>query len=121
MNSENKKHKEIALFIYNMNEIEVFRLKPEVGKYYETAVYTRKTGSWSNADERYYTTNPLLYVGKFVKTIQYGYGDNVTSTGIFDNNGVEQCIDYTTDGTTCFIEVKIPPPPPPPTTTPTQT
>jgi hypothetical protein len=38
-----------------MTEIEVFRLSPEVGKCYEHAESTRKTGYFPN--ERHFTTN----------------------------------------------------------------
>lgn len=52
----------------SQKEVEVFRTEPTVGKYYETAEYTRKTGSWGERNERYFTTNTPRYVGQFIKT-----------------------------------------------------
>ena len=90
------------------NEFEVYRLSPEEGKYYETATYTRKTGLYRLKNEKYYTTNPLKYVGLFIKTERTGYGDNGQVCSIFDNYGEEVRVDYTYEGTTCFVEINAP-------------
>jgi len=84
-------------------ETEIFRLTPATDKYYETATYTRRTGNWPN--EKYYTFNPLRYVGKFIKHEQYGFGDGARVYAIFDNNGKMETVQYTYEGTTCFREV----------------
>ena len=44
-----------------------------VNKAYETATYTRKTGIYPNL--RYYTTNPVVYVGIMVKEVTYNHRD----------------------------------------------
>lgn len=90
------------------SEVEVYRLTPEEGKYYETAEYTRKTGSWSMKNEKYYTKKPLKYVGLFIKTVRTGYGDAGQAWSIFDNLGEEVRVDYTYEGTTCFVETSAP-------------
>ena len=86
------------------NEVEVYRISPEVGKYYETTTYTRKTGLWSMENEKYYTKKPLIYVGEFIKTLRSGYGDGSKVWSIFNNYGEEIRVDYTYEGTTCFVE-----------------
>jgi hypothetical protein len=82
--------------------MEVFRLTPEKDKYYETALYTMKKGEWPH--ETYYTTQPLVYVGKFVKHISIGYRDNAEHWDVFDKDGEEVLVKYTYEGTTCFRE-----------------
>ena len=47
-----------------MTDTQVYRIKPELEKYYVTAEYTRKIGKWP--DEQYYTVIKPLYVGKFL-------------------------------------------------------
>ena len=86
-----------------LEEIEVYRLTPENGKYYETTTYTRKVGRWPN--EKYYTTNPLRYVGEFIKHYQRGYGDGAQHWDMYMNNNEEERVDYEYEGTTCFREV----------------
>jgi hypothetical protein len=86
-----------------LNEIEVFRLTPEEGKYYQTTTWTHSTGRWPNI--KYYSTNQLRYVGKFVRHVSEGYRDNANHWDIFDNNGVEEIVRYTYEGTTSFIQV----------------
>jgi hypothetical protein len=90
-------------------ETEVFRLRKLVpGKYYETAEYTRKTGSYGMQNEKYYTTNPLRYVGKYVKTERVGWGDGGRGWEIFEKDGQKIEVEYTYEGTTCFREVEEP-------------
>jgi hypothetical protein len=82
--------------------MEVFRLTPEKDKYYETVLYTRRVGKFPN--ETYYTTNPIVYVGKFINHIFSGHGDNVEHMDVFDKDGKEVLVKYTYEGYTCFRE-----------------
>jgi hypothetical protein len=82
--------------------MEVFRLTPEIDKYYETALYTSIFGKFPN--EIYYTTYPLVYVGKFIKHVSIGYRDNAEHWDVFDKDGEEVLVKYTYEGTTCFRE-----------------
>jgi hypothetical protein len=84
-------------------ETEVFRISPQVGKYYKTAIYTRSVGMWPN--EKFYTTNPVRYVGKLVENCTRGLGDGAEHWSIFDDNGTIHRVDYTYEGTTSFVEV----------------
>jgi hypothetical protein len=84
---------------------EVFRISPKPGYYYETAEYTHKKGTWSEKNEQYFTTNPMRYVGKFIKHITFGFGDSATHIDIFDDNGKEISVYYLYEGTTSFREV----------------
>ena len=86
-------------------EYEVYRISPIGGSYYYTATYTRKTGRWEDKNERYYTTRPLLYVGKHLRHIQEGYGDWAFHRDIFQIENVEKTVDYTYEGTTSFVEI----------------
>jgi hypothetical protein len=87
-----------------MAESEVFRLTPEVGRCYEYAESTRKQGKYQN--EQYFTTNTPRYVGKFLRTTRGGDRDGEWAFSIFeDNDGKEQRVDYSYEGTTCFREV----------------
>jgi hypothetical protein len=86
-------------------EIEVFRLTPELGKYYETALLTRKEGKYP--DNKYYTTGHLRYVGKFIVQMRCGFGDGVQVVDIFENQyNVKVNVHYTYEGTTAYREVK---------------
>ena len=89
-------------------EVEVYRLDPQVGKYYETAEYTRKTGTWGQRNERYYTTNTPRYVGLFIRTERSGYGDSGRVWSIFDDNGKRVQVEYSYEGTTSFRETTPP-------------
>ena len=89
-----------------MSEIEVFRISPEPGYYYETTEFTRSQGSFQEKNERFYTTNPMRYVGKFVKHLCFGYGDGATHIDIFDDNGKEIQVYYSYDCTTSFRKVE---------------
>ena len=50
----------------NNQEIEVFRITPMEDKSYFYAEATRKTGTHQTG-MKYYTTNKLKYVGKFIR------------------------------------------------------
>ena len=89
------------------NRREVFRISPKEGKYYEYAEYTEKIGVWPN--DRYFTTDPLRYVGKHIKHCTQGYGDGADHWDIFEDSGGQAIqIDYTYAGTTSFREVPEP-------------
>ena len=88
------------------NEVEVYRLSPEEGKYYKTATYTRKTGLYRLKNEKYYTTNPLKYVGLFIRTKCVANDGCGEVWSIFDNNGEEVKVQHTYEGTTCFVETR---------------
>lgn len=85
------------------NEVEVFRLILKEDCYYKTTTCTRQSGRWPNV--KYYSTNELQYVGKFIENRSEGYRDNATHWAVFDNNGIEVIIYYTYEGTTCFVQV----------------
>ena len=87
----------------NNQEIEVYRDSPKPDKYYFTALYTRKEGNWDNM--RYFTTNQLIYAGKNNCCIREGWGDGATIYELFNQDGNIVRINYTYEGTTCFIEV----------------
>jgi hypothetical protein len=80
---------------------EVFRMVPKEGKYYKTAKYTEKRNN------KYYTSNELQYVGKYIKHVAGGgYGDNQEHYALFEKEGVENYLQYDYDGMTCFVEVE---------------
>ena len=77
-------------------ETEVYRLTPEEGECYEYAECTRKEGRYPN--ERYYTTNSLIYVGHFIRHESRGYRDNAEHWDVFENG----IVTYSYSGNTCF-------------------
>jgi hypothetical protein len=91
------------------NEIleEVFRISPELNKAYETAIYTKKIGIYPNV--KYYTTNKVIYVGIMIKEVTHNHRDASYGYVLFSKNGIEEKVDYTYEGTTCFREVPIKP------------
>lgn len=100
----NNNHKYLRETLKNMSKIEVFRLTPEVGKYYEYVEYNIKEGDWPNS--RYFTTEPPKYVGMFVRFVEFGYGDNKSRIDYFiDQDGKEVKVNYSYEGTTSFREV----------------
>lgn len=87
-----------------MSETEVFRICHfDKNKYYEHALLTKKVGYYPN--EKYYTTNPLQYVGKWIRSERWGYGDGSGGAEYFENENGETRIEYTYEGTTCFREI----------------
>lgn len=84
--------------MYNM-EVQIYMLTPETGKYYKTANYTRKTGVYPH--ELYFTTEPLRYIGKFMR----GISEDGNHYDIFDKNGTVEIVHYSYWGTTGFVEV----------------
>jgi len=89
-------------------EKEVYRISPEIGKYYVTTFYTRKTGSYLQKNEKYYTTNELIYVGKCIEHgSDGGFGDNAEYWEIFENDeGKKEIIEYDYEGKRVFILVE---------------
>ena len=83
------------------NECEVFRITPEEGKYYKTTTYTNMKNN------KYFSTNELRYVGKYLRHASCGFRDAAEHYAIFDKYGVEEIVKYTYEGTTCFVEVDI--------------
>lgn len=92
----------------NPEEIEVFRCcNFSKDKYYVFALYTRVEYLKTEGHEKHYTTNNLLYVGKWVRSERWGGGggDGRGGAEIFINNdGVETRIVYDYEGFTCFRE-----------------
>jgi hypothetical protein len=90
---------------YIMIETEVYRLTSfEVGTSYLFALYTRIEGRYPN--QRYFTTNELQSVGKYIRSERWGHGDGGGGAEIFDDNGNEVRIVYTYEGTTCFKKIE---------------
>jgi len=86
-------------------EVEVFRsIKFDNNKCYEFALETRTEGNWSN--KRYYTTNSLQYLGKYIESERWGYGDGSGGAENFNDNGKKTRIVYDYDGKTCFREIE---------------
>lgn len=87
-----------------MTEIEVLRISEFAkDKHYAFAMKTRQSGVYPY--ERYYTTNPLQYLGKHVRTERWGFGDGSGGADIFvDAAGKETRIKYDYEGNTCFAE-----------------
>jgi len=88
-----------------MTEVEVFRYCEsdfDKNKVYDYALYTRSVNPWPNT--KYYTTNKLQYVGKYLRTESWGMGDASGCASYFDNNGEIIRIEYDYDGKTCFRE-----------------
>lgn len=58
------------------------------GKYYKVALYTRKTGMHQFKNEKYYTTEPMEYIGKYVaeETVSPDSSKKVRRCAVFDNN-----------------------------------
>ena len=88
-----------------LEEEEVFRIiKFHKDKRYEFALKTRTTGSYPN--EKYYTTNAWQYLGRYVSSERWGYGDGSGGAENFeDADGTKTRIVYDYEGRTCFREV----------------
>lgn len=87
----------------NNPEIEVFRLTPIKDKSYFYAEATRKTGTYPNI--KYYTNNKLKYVGQYIRDYRTNTGDGGYFWAIFKDGDVENRVDYSYEGNTCFIEL----------------
>lgn len=86
---------------------EVFRMCEEdfdKDAFYATALKTSTEGRWPN--EKHYTTNKLIGVGKFIKhRYEGGYHDNAEYSELFIHNDtiIRVKLDY--DGRTCFVKI----------------
>ncbi len=80
---------------------EVFRII-QFDKYYEYALKTKTEGKCPN--EKYYTSNKLIFLGKYKESITFGnFEDGRSGCEIFiDDNGKEIYYDY--EGNTRFRE-----------------
>jgi hypothetical protein len=89
-------------------EVEVFRFTPEIGKYYETAEYTRIEKNQIMKTRRYFANKEdVKYVGKCIKHCSEGYGDNAEYWDLFENDeGVVIRVEYSYEGFTSFREVQ---------------
>ena len=56
-----------------------------VDKCYEFAYKTSTSGIWPNAI--HFTTNPMQYVGRYVRSNRWGHGDESGGAEVFNNNG----------------------------------
>lgn len=84
--------------------IEVFRILDfDPNKNYEFAFYTNMEGLWPN--ERYFTTEPLKFLGTYCHSERWGFGDGSGGAEVFNDNGVINRVEYDYDGRTCFREV----------------
>lgn len=82
---------------------EVFRIEPVKEKYYYTAEYDVCHGHYPN--QKYFTSKPLRYVGEFIQRTRIGAGDGQDVFDTFNDNGVINCVKYSYEGYTSFIEV----------------
>jgi hypothetical protein len=89
--------------------IEMFRISPELNKYYEYAEYTYKEGN-NYRDQKYFVTTPPKYVGTFIKREEGGYGDGSWRIDYFQDEKMNKiAINYSYEGRTCFREVSCKP------------
>lgn len=89
-------------------EIEVFRFSPEIGRYYETAEYTRREKNHIMKTSKYFAKKEnVKYLGKCIEHCSDGYGDNAIYWDLFENNeGVVTKVEYSYEGYTSFREVQ---------------
>jgi hypothetical protein len=96
-------------------EIECFRMPPPNGKFspdkrYEYTYATRK--SWEyipslrRQDWRYFTNKAFIYVGKWLRSEQRGFGDGGDYWEVFqsDDGRTEKTVSWDYDGTLCYRE-----------------
>jgi len=88
----------------NCGEKEVFRITPTLGKCYEWAESTRRTGKWQD-ERRFAPTENVIYVGKLINISKGGCGDGSWRTDTFLHKETETRVHYSYGGDTCFIEV----------------
>jgi hypothetical protein len=83
-----------------MSETQVFKLSTfHTNKCYAFALSTRKEGDYPT--ERFFTTQPLKHLGKYLITETWGTNDGGGRAEIFEKGRIE----YNYEGTTCFVEV----------------
>ena len=88
----------------NSGEKEVFRITPELGKCYEWAESTRRSGEWPN-ERRFAPAQNVIYVGELINISEGGWGDGSWRTDTFLYKETETHVHYSYGGDTCFIEV----------------
>jgi hypothetical protein len=87
-----------------MTEVEVFRtFNFDTNKCYEFALATRTEGRYPN--KKYYSTNPLQYLGKYTHSERWGVGDSSGGATNFINNNKKTRILHEYDESDCFREV----------------
>ena len=89
-------------------EVEVFRITPEIGRYYETAEYTRREKNQIMKTSKYFAKKEdVKYVGRCIEHCSDGYGDNAIYWDLFENNeGLISKVEYSYEGYTCYREVQ---------------
>jgi hypothetical protein len=94
--------------IQTQEEVEVFRFTPEIGRYYETAEYTRREKNHIMKTSRYFAKKEdVKYVGKCIEHCSEGYGDNAEYWDLFENDeGLVIRVEYSYEGFTSFREVQ---------------
>jgi hypothetical protein len=94
--------------VQTQEEVEVFRFTPEIGRYYETAEYTRREKNYIMKTSRYFAKKEdVKYVGKCIEHCSEGYGDNAEYWDLFENDeGVVIRVEYSYEGFTSFREVQ---------------
>jgi hypothetical protein len=88
----------------NSGEKEVFRITPLLGKCYEWAESTRRSGVWPN-ERRFAPVENVIYVGELVNISKGGLGDGSWRTDTFLYKDTKIYVPYSYGGNTCFIEV----------------
>lgn len=84
------------------NEYEVYRITPEVGKCYVYAEYEKKTGTYKEDNERYFSeTKKPEYVGQCTSMVS----EPNRAFAVFKNGDKEKTIHFSYEGKTCFREV----------------
>jgi hypothetical protein len=105
-NNDNNNNITIINTFFTTPETEVYRMIPEYGLYYEHAEYTRKEGSWSMHNERFFTSDLPRYVGCLIRREEGGWGDSGWRIDVFRNEYNEEiCVPYSYEGRTCFRQV----------------
>ena len=86
-----------------MPETQVFRLEEfDKNKCYGFALFTRTTGKHSNSNEKYFTTNPIQYLGKWLSKERWGERDGAGGAENFEKDRIV----YDYFGKTCFVELR---------------
>jgi len=94
-----------------MENQEEYEIKPvnnfQTDKYYKYVLATRTKPLKNYPYIKYYTTNPTIYLGKYVRSVRWGgmCGDGRGGSEIFmndNNNEIE--IEYHYEGITIFME-----------------
>ena len=82
--------------------IEVFRLEDfDENKCYGFALWTTTTGSHSSSNKKYFTTNPIQYLGKWKYQERWGGRDQAGGAENFEKGRIV----YDYHGETCFVEL----------------